>query len=153
MINLVLIHTTPKSFVGFKDKGKYNKHIPINTIIEQISQKDVDKKILLDMYRDKYQKFVIDLETLELVAGKCDKDAFFNEEYFKNKPSEFSFINLQHQTLFMEYEYICLNTKNEKIWAKLENKHIFHIAWNFFPTWGSRKAKIIDFLLDDGEVV
>lgn len=149
-IDLTTTFINSKNFLQSIENRSIDQNKSITSMIESITKGDDAKaKILLD-YVKIFNIFAIDLETLEIVAGSTkDKKNFINEEYYK-RFEENQLIDMSENFMYMEYSYVCTWNGN-KIWGKYKKEfgggHT--INWEHYPVWGSRKARILDLLLDD----
>ncbi len=150
MKNLVKIDLRTKSHWN-KTSRNYETLTPVNLkkFLETVGEGNQERIDILNYFTTKFELFAIDLETLELTAGYTAKESYLNEDYYR-RFEENKFIDLSDNMLYMEYEYLCVWNEN-KLWGKLKKElgDGYTINWETYPLWGSRKARIVDLLLDD----
>lgn len=154
MKNLVKIDLNKKMKINTKTSGfsksSYEPQVDIDKFIEVVGGEDENRIEILNKYITKFQIFALDLETLELAGGYTkDNKSFINEDYFR-RYDENQFIDLSDTIMYMEYDYLCV-WGEDKIWGKLKKElgDGYNISWELYPLWGSRKARILDLLLDE----
>src|SRR6266403_2094455 len=91
----------------------------------------------------------VNLKKFLETVGEGNQESYLNEDYYR-RFEENKFIDLSDNMLYMEYEYLCVWNEN-KLWGKLKKElgDGYTINWETYPLWGSRKARIVDLLLDD----
>lgn len=99
----------------------------------------------------------ISLDTKEIVASHCKLVGgliFLNEEYFNNRSDEFKIEIASEKDIGMmlnhQIEKQCYDIDDNLLWSKIHNvENGYYIYWDNFPTYGSRKARIMNIMLDD----
>lgn len=99
----------------------------------------------------------VSLDTKEIVASYCEKSngiVFLNEDYFEKRPTEFTIEETSEKDLKTmlcnQVEKHCYDLDDNLLWVKIHNvDNGYNIYWDNFPTYGSRKARIMDIMLDD----
>lgn len=150
MKNLVKIDLRYKSEWNQSTKRVIQKRaVDVEKFLETVGDGNQERIDILNYFVSKFELFAIDLETLELTAGYTTKESYLNEDYYR-RFEENQFLDLSDNMMYMEYEYLCI-WDEKKLWGKLKKQlgDGYTINWEMYPLWGSRKARIVDLLLDD----